>query len=147
MYISCRVKAFAFFRSIVNLNKLSPLASEKSILDKHYGKTKRFTIAVNKMKTVLRNIDKEARLISSQQTIDVPPSNDDDAHSAKDQEAKPTETLNDVDWMKEINRKQIKIILTRLTQSEIDHYCRKKENKTIQPFTIQLRKRTRIKYV
>lgn len=36
------------------------MKAEKPILDKFYGKTKRFTKAVDQMKTVLRNIDKEA---------------------------------------------------------------------------------------
>lgn len=48
-----------FFSSIVRFDKLTPIAAEKPILNQHYGKKKKFTNAVNVMKKVLKNIDKE----------------------------------------------------------------------------------------
>lgn len=46
-------------RSIVSINHLTPLQTEDPILKRYYGKSKKFTVAVQQMKTVLTNISKE----------------------------------------------------------------------------------------
>lgn len=45
-------------KSYVPFQKLTPITAEKAILNKYYGKQKRFTRAVDQMKNVLKNINK-----------------------------------------------------------------------------------------
>lgn len=77
--------------------------AEKAILDKHYGKKKKFTNAVNVMKKVVKNIDKEVEKTSKE-----------------DQQQ----------LIAKFNQRTVKIVLKRLTQQEIDRYSRKTEKHT-----------------
>lgn len=79
-----------FYRSTVEFNKLTPLAAEEPILNQFYGKQKRFTNAVNIMKRIIRNVQKEADEIENQRVI------------------------------KFVNQKTLKIVLKKLTPEEIE---------------------------
>lgn len=88
-----------FYRSIVELNKLTPLSAEKPILNKFYGKQKKFTNAVNEMKKIIRNVQKEADEIENQRLI------------------------------KLVNQKVLKIVLIKLTPEEIERKSNVKKPK------------------
>lgn len=101
------------------MHEVTPLSVEKPILDKHYGRTKRFTNAVNQMKAVLKNI-------------------------AKDQEQKRTERMRYANrddeqrkLIESVQRRNIKIILTKLKPEEMEKWSPKPHNS----FAMVLRKR------
>lgn len=109
-----------FYRSVVPLNKLTPLIAEKPILQKYFGKQKRFTNAVNVMKRIVRNVQKEADKIETARLI------------------------------KMVNRKVLKVVLTKLTLEEIEQYSNVKKQKyklnakpRAPPLSVVLRRRQR----
>lgn len=57
-------------RSNVEQNKLTPLPAEDHILTKYYGKSKKFSNAVDEMKTVLSNIKEEAEKVERSKTME-----------------------------------------------------------------------------
>lgn len=109
------------YRSIVELSKLTPLIAEKPILTKYFGKQKRFTNAVNVMKKIIRNVEKESNDEIEKQRL-----------------------------IKLVNQKVLKIVLKRLTPEEIERYSNVKKSKsklkskpTPPQLSVVLRKRQR----
>lgn len=99
---------------------MTPLIAEQPILKKFYGKQKRFTNAVNEMKIVIRNVQKEA-------------------------DANENERL-----IKLVNQKVLKVVLNKLTLEEIERHSNVKKTKyklnskqTPPPLSIALRSRQR----
>lgn len=100
------------------------------------------------MKTVLSNLEKEVNSDSNSFTKSNPSSSEcnDSIFSSNIIDTKSQELL------KEINERTVKVVLTRLTQDEIDFYSKKKKiyfkkstsalSKTV-PLKMKLRKRTK----
>lgn len=88
-----------FYRSIVDLSKLTPLTAEGPILNKFYGKQKKFTNAVNVMKKIIQNVQKESDEIENQRLV------------------------------KLVNRRVLKIVLVKLTPEEIEQQSNVKKSK------------------
>lgn len=99
------------FSSIVELNKLTPLSAEKHILDKFYGRTKRFTNAVNEMKTVLQNMSKEKEK---------------EREEEKNRKKRARANKKDDEQRRLIERvsqRVVKIVLTKLKPDEIESWA------------------------
>lgn len=90
--------------SIVGFNKMTPITAEKQILDKFYGRTKKFTNAVNEMKKTMLNMEKEKEKKRMQ----------------RDQEReKKQPTKTHAEQQKVVRGESYKIVLKRLTPKEI----------------------------
>lgn len=110
------------FSSIVDFNKITPLSAEKHILDKFYGRTKKFTYAVNEMKTVLQNLDKEKNAERTERT----------KRTVAEERHKKQQKL-----IEKVKQRTIKIMLTKLKPEEI----KKWSPKPPKSFSMVLRKR------
>lgn len=82
-----------------------PLCAEKPILTKFHGKTKRFTEAVDLMKKVLHNIDKEAK-------------KNDEKMKRKEKEAEYNKRVE------KIKRNPGHVVLSKLKPIEIDKWTK-----------------------
>lgn len=121
VYTSGRILFVNFvlvFRSIVDFNKITPLSAEKQILDKFYGRTKKFTNAVNQLKRVLRNLDEEKNKERTER---------EEAKKRNDEQRKLIE---------KVKQRTIKIVLTKLKPEEIEKWT-----KSPKSFSMVLRKR------
>lgn len=108
-----------FNSSIVELHKITPLSAEKHILDEFYGRTKRFTNAVNQMKKVQQSISEEKELKRTNRMK---------THTKDDQQQS---------FIEKVQQRTIKIVLTRLKPEEIDKWTSKRPKS----FAMVLRKR------
>lgn len=88
---------------------MTPLSAEKHILDKFYGRNKRFTNAVNNMKKVQQNIVKEKE------------------HKRTEQMSinKTTQKDEQQQLIERVQRRTIKIVLNRLKPKEIEKWAPK----------------------
>lgn len=129
-------------RSIVDQKNLTPLSAEEAILKRYYGKTKRFTEAVNILKKILFNIAKEAKP-KSIPTVDKGEEKSDKKRSIAAIPAKtcapPSQKCSkkfqqpqNKHLLNQSERPTLKIVLTRLKQCEIDQYTQQKQNESSQ---------------
>lgn len=101
-----------------------PLVAEKPILVKFYGKTKRFSNAVDEMKSVIANMEQEAN-----------------QKNAKEMEAELEKRIQN------IKQNPGNVVLTKLKGNEINRWCKSKcsrpKNRCLKPakLTMKLRKR------
>lgn len=98
------------------------MSAEKQILDKFYGRTKRFTNAVDQMKKVLQNLAKEKNKKRRER---------------ERKQAKKKDDEQQQQLIERVKRRTIKIILTKLKPAEIEKWT----SKPTKSFSMVLRKR------
>lgn len=96
------------------MNKIIPLSGEKAILERFYGKGKKFTNAVNEMKMILRNIDKEKEEENAEKVKIAPNRNKNLKRDEKD------ETY--IQRIENIKKNPGNIVLAKLRSDDIDKW-------------------------
>lgn len=101
----------------MGFKKLTPISAGEKIINKHYGKNKQFTKAIDEMKIVLKT-----------ENFKFWDSNNLDKTKETKNTHKDSITVEDELLLLKCNK--LKVVLRRLTEEEIAAYCAPKKNKS-----------------